>query len=171
METFIETWDLISDYLKKQTSEISYNLWLSKIKPIHLNFSNGFVTLKVPTAFHKDIILKSYETLLTEAFHNVLGSAFSIEIVTEDQSEQEAPHNQTIKNDNYEFTFDTFIVGSSNKFAHAAALAVSTKPAILYNPLFIYGNSGLGKTHLLYAIRREIEIKQPPAVPFPDIVD
>ncbi len=161
METFIETWDLISDYLKKQTSEISYNLWLSKIKPIHLNFSNGFVTLKVPTAFHKDIILKSYETLLTEAFHNVLGSAFSIEIVTEDQSEQEAPHNQTIKNDNYEFTFDTFIVGSSNKFAHAAALAVSTKPAILYNPLFIYGNSGLGKTHLLYAIRREIEINNP----------
>ena len=61
------------------------------------------------------------------------------------------------KSDNYEFTFDTFIVGPSNKFAHAACMAVASRPATLYNPLFIYGNSGLGKTHLLYAITNQIK--------------
>lgn len=65
--------------------------------------------------------------------------------------------NDTLpKSDNYEFTFDTFIVGPSNKFAHAACMAVASRPATLYNPLFIYGNSGLGKTHLLYAITNQI---------------
>ena len=67
------------------------------------------------------------------------------------KKEEEIPESE-----NYEFTFDTFIVGPSNKFAHAASMAVASKPASLYNPLFIYGNSGLGKTHLLYAIRNEI---------------
>ena len=106
--------------------------------------------------------MKSYQNNLKEAFNNVLGSEFQIDILTEDQMElQEESKEETKKSDDYEFTFETFIVGPSNKFAHAAAMAVATKPAVLYNPLFIYGNSGLGKTHLLYAICNEIEKNNP----------
>ncbi len=102
--------------------------------------------------------MKSYQNNLKEAFNNVLGSEFQIDILTEDQMElQEETKEETKKSDDYEFTFETFIVGPSNKFAHAAAMAVATKPAVLYNPLCIYGNFGLGKTHLLYAICNEIE--------------
>ena len=162
METFIEAWNLICDYLKNQIPEVSYNLWIGKIEPVNLDFSSGSVVLKVPTPFHRDIIMKSYQNNLKEAFNNVLGSEFQIDILTEDQMElQEESKEETKKSDDYEFTFETFIVGPSNKFAHAAAMAVATKPAVLYNPLFIYGNSGLGKTHLLYAICNEIEKNNP----------
>ena len=162
METFIEAWNLICDYLKNQIPEVSYNLWIGKIEPVNLDFSSGSVVLKVSTPFHRDIIMKSYQNNLKEAFNNVLGSEFQIDILTEDQMElQEETKEETKKSDDYEFTFETFIVGPSNKFAHAAAMAVATKPAVLYNPLFIYGNSGLGKTHLLYAICNEIEKNNP----------
>ena len=162
METFIEAWNLICDYLKNQIPEVSYNLWIGKIEPVNLDFSSGSVVLKVPTPFHRDIIMKSYQNNLKEAFNNVLGSEFQIDILTEDQMElQEETKEETKKSDDYEFTFETFIVGPSNKFAHAAAMAVATKPAVLYNPLFIYGNSGLGKTHLLYAICNEIQKNNP----------
>ena len=167
METFIEAWNLICDYLKNQIPEVSYNLWIGKIEPVNLDFSSGSVVLKVPTPFHRDIIMKSYQNNLKEAFNNVLGSEFQIDILTEDQMElQEESKEETKKSDDYEFTFETFIVGPSNKFAHAAAMAVATKPAVLYNPLFIYGNSGLGKTHLLYAICNEIEKNNPNIILF-----
>ena len=85
---------------------------------------------------------------------------------TEEKERPEEKSGQPAEPENkggedYEYTFDTFIVGSSNKFAHAASMAVATKPAVLYNPLFIYGNSGLGKTHLLYAIENEIQKRHP----------
>lgn len=162
METFIEAWNLICEDLKKQIPEVSYNLWISKIQPVNLDIANGCVTLKVSTAFHRDIILKSYETNLKASFQNVLGSEFQIKILTQEQTEEKSILKETPKkSDDYEYTFETFIVGSSNKFANAAAMAVATKPAMLYNPLFIYGNSGLGKTHLLYAICNEIQKNNP----------
>ena len=79
----------------------------------------------------------------------------------EELSDEKEKKHEEKNSDDYEFTFDTFIVGPSNKFAHAASLAVASKPAALYNPLFIYGNSGLGKTHLLYAICNEISKTHP----------
>ncbi len=162
METFVEAWNLICDYLKTKISEIPYNVWISRIKPVTLDFSTGSVVLKVQNKFHKDVIMKSYEKNLQEAFYNVLGSEFKIDILIEDQTEQPNDTKENAKkSDDYEFTFETFIVGSSNKFAHAAAMAVATKPAMVYNPLFIYGNSGLGKTHLLYAIYNEIQKNNP----------
>ena len=87
METFIEAWNLICDYLKNQIPEVSYNLWIGKIEPVNLDFSSGSVVLKVPTPFHRDIIMKSYQNNLKEAFNNVLGSEFQIDILTEDQME------------------------------------------------------------------------------------
>ena len=80
-------------------------------------------------------------------------------VIPEDLGQQKEERFQS--DTDYDYTFDTFIVGPSNKFAHAASIAVATKPASLYNPLFIYGNSGLGKTHLLYAICNEISFRHP----------
>ena len=162
MESFTEAWGLICEYCKKHITEVAYNSWISRIKPVSLDFSKGVATLEVPNEFHKQTLTRCYSDLLTEAFGEIFGSGIEILLCTpEELSEDKEKEPQDTKSDDYEFTFDTFIVGPSNKFAHAASMAVATKPAALYNPLFIYGNSGLGKTHLLYAICNEISTRFP----------
>ena len=162
MESFTEAWGLICEYCKKHITEVAYNSWISRIKPVSLDFSKGVATLEVPNEFHKQTLTRCYSDLLTEAFGEIFGSGIEILLCTpEELSDEKEKAPQDAKSDDYEFTFDTFIVGPSNKFAHAASMAVATKPAALYNPLFIYGNSGLGKTHLLYAICNEISTRFP----------
>ena len=113
--------------------------------------------MEVPNDFHKQTLTRCYSDLLSEAFGEVFGPGIEIQLNTPEELSMDRKKNDTLpKSDNYEFTFDTFIVGPSNKFAHAACMAVASRPATLYNPLFIYGNSGLGKTHLLYAITNQI---------------
>ena len=118
-------------------------------------------------------------SLLNEGFEEIFGTKFNIEFRTPANAPKKskpsaaasittsaatAPLLQSPDSSSYEYTFDTFIVGSSNKFAHAACLAVATNPSHAYNPLFLYGNSGLGKTHLLYAIGNEIKKNDPSKV-------
>ena len=115
-----------------------------------------------PNDFHRQTLNKFYINLLSKAFKEVFGADIKINItIPEDYEEKESEVQSEKENENgdYEYTFDTFIVGSSNNFAHAAAQAVAANPANAYNPLFIYGNSGLGKTHLLNAIGNEIKSK------------
>ena len=162
MESFSEAWNLICDYCKKQITEVAYTTWISRIEPVDLNFAEGTATLMVPNDFHRQTLNRCYTTLLDDAFEQVFGAGIQIKLCTPEELNAEKKSDETPPiNDDYEFTFDTFIVGPSNKFAHAASLAVATKPASLYNPLFIYGNSGLGKTHLLYAICNEISKTHP----------
>lgn len=162
MDSFNEAWDIICDYCKQRITDVAYKTWISKIEPVSLDFAEGKATLMVPGDFHRQTILRGYMQLLNEAFASVFGEGIQIcftvpdEIVAKEQEQSE-----TVLDNDYEFTFDTFIVGSSNKFAHAASNAVATNPGKSYNPLFIYGNSGLGKTHLLYAIKNEI-LKESP---------
>ena len=162
MESFLEAWGLICEYCKKNITQVAYNSWIDRIKPISLDFSKGIATLEVPNEFHKQTLTRCYSDLLTEAFGQVFGPGIELQLCTpEELSGEHDKSNPERKSDDYEFTFDTYIVGPSNKFAHAASMAVATKPAALYNPLFIYGNSGLGKTHLLYAICNEISKTHP----------
>ena len=167
MESFTEAWNLICEYCKTRITEVAYTTWISRIVPVNLDFTQGVAILEVPNEFHLQTINRCYATLLKEAFEQVFGSGIEIRLCTPDQIERpEEKSGQPAEPENkggedYEYTFDTFIVGSSNKFAHAASMAVATKPAVLYNPLFIYGNSGLGKTHLLYAIENEIQKRHP----------
>ncbi len=166
MESFTDAWNLLCDYCKSQDkiTEVAYNTWIGRIEPVTLDFDQKIMVLKVPTKFHQNIIMSSYADLLQEASAAVLGTEFHLRFVTEDQMEKEkekVEQEKKIKRDDYDFTFDTYIVGPSNKFAHAASMAVATNPANLYNPLFIHGNSGLGKTHLLYAICAEISRNNP----------
>ncbi len=157
MENFKEAWVVICDYCKREMTDIAYNTWISKIEPVGLDFDKKEAVLLVPNDFHRQTLERCYKVLLEESFKAVFDSEIKVEfIVPSEETKEEEKENENIDN-GYEYTFDTFIVGNSNKFAHAACLAVAQNPSKAYNPLFLYGNSGLGKTHLLYAIGNEIK--------------
>lgn len=157
MESFTEVWNLVCEYCKNKITEIAFSTWISRIEPVTLDFTDGIAVLRVPNELHRQTVLHYYNAILEEAFRQIFSREIQIRVCVPGELESDAKKEEPAENeDNYEFTFDTYIVGPSNKFAHAASMAVASKPASLYNPLFIYGNSGLGKTHLLYAIRNEI---------------
>ena len=167
MDSFNDAWELICSYCKTKITDVAYNTWISRIKPLNLDFESNTAYLIVPNDFHRQTIKRCYIPLLNEAFEAIFDNKFNIALKTPDEANISTPAPEVISeetNANYEYTFDTFIVGSSNKFAHAACLAVATNPSKAYNPLFLYGNSGLGKTHLLYAIGNEIKKNNPDMV-------
>lgn len=158
MESFTEVWNLVCSYSQKKITEIAYKTWISRIEPVSLDFSEGVAVLRVSNELHRQTILHYYIPILEEAFRQIFSQEIHIRLILPEESEAEdKKEEEKDADDNYEYTFDTYIVGPSNKFAHAASMAVASKPATLYNPLFIYGNSGLGKTHLLYAIKNEVQ--------------
>ncbi|MDO4477257.1 MAG: chromosomal replication initiator protein DnaA [Clostridia bacterium] len=163
MNSFNEAWSIICDFCRSSITDVAYKTWISRIEPIELDFEAGKAVLMVPNEFHRQTLNRCYKKLLINAFDQIFGSGIDICFAIPDEIEKlnkKSDQNLAIDSD-YEFTFDTYIVGSSNKFAHAAALAVAANPAGAYNPLFIYGNSGLGKTHLLYAICNDIKKSNP----------
>lgn len=167
MDSFDDAWEVICSYCKTKITDVAYNTWISRIKPLKLDFESNTAYLVVPNDFHRQTLTRCYIPLLNEAFEAVFDNKFIISFKTPEEVEEytKAPEiKEKIKDTNYEYTFDTFIVGSSNKFAHAACLAVATNPSHAYNPLFLWGNSGLGKTHLLYAIGNEIKKNDPSKV-------
>lgn len=172
METIKEAWSGILDYLHQldDISEVAFNVWLSCIEP--RTIEDGEVVVFVHTNFQRKIVTEHYASRMCEAFEKVLGIPLGIKILSGEDVQQKPmppipdeppePGNEYGKQpSDYEYSFANFIVGSSNKFAHAASQAVASKPAGCYNPLFIYGGSGLGKTHLLYAICNEIRRDTP----------
>lgn len=166
MENFNEGWGIICDYLRqeKKIVEVAYKTWISRIEPVGIDFEKGVITLMVPNEFHRQTLIRGYLSKFEEAYEAVLGTGFETIFLIPEENEKQKEKllgDETSADTGYEFTFDTFIVGSSNKFAHAASLAVAQNPASAYNPLFLYGNSGLGKTHLLCAIGNEIRKSHP----------
>ncbi len=170
MESFMQVFNLVKDTCHESISDVAFNLWISPLEPVKLESDTAYLFIK--SEFQKNIITDKYMPLLLKAFNQVLGFDVKIEIMTEDtenQNNEKAPielddhilTDGTTPSGDYEYTFDTFIVGSSNNFAVAACKAVASKQSGTYNPLFIYGPSGLGKTHLLMAIRHEIHKNTP----------
>lgn len=157
MESHIELWNLVREELKANLSEVIFNVWLNELELISLDGSRVVLSIG---EFKRRIVEQKFLVVLKDAFEKVMG--FSVEVTLIDASGNEAKKEQLrqseleIESKQFENTFKTFVVGSSNKFAHAAATAVAANPGKSYNPLFIYGNSGLGKTHLLNAICHEI---------------
>ena len=156
-----ELWDKTLNIIKAEITEVSFNTWIKSIVPV--KFDNGTLKLGVPNNFTKEILEGRYKDLIMNAFKLITSKKYLIDffIMSEeaiDLDEKKIPKNSVIVNDemtallNPKYTFNTFVIGNSNRFAHAASLAVAESPARAYNPLFIYGGVGLGKTHLMHAI-------------------
>ena len=142
-------------------TETTISTWFSDIEPVALD-ENRFI-LSVPTEFKRDILISRYAEDIKRALYDLFSADLDVVILGEEGKTQfqkpEAPSRFLPGTE--EYTFERFVVGNSNKLAHAAALAVAEHPAENYNPLFIYGESGLGKTHLLYAIAHKIHADHP----------
>lgn len=151
-------WEKSLDLLKDELTEISFNTWIKTISPLSL--TSDTIYLSVPASFNKGILESRYQSLIMNAIKQVTFKEYKINfVVPSEEGDVQNLSSQLAQNDdvaksilNPKYTFDTFVIGNSNRFAHAAALAVAEAPAQAYNPLFIYGGVGLGKTHLMHAI-------------------
>ena len=164
MNSVNDVWNSILDILSKDLTATSINTWFSDCRPVEL--SDTRLVLYTPTDFKRNIITQRYAAPITTALTDLFSCPFDLLVLAEDELDDY--ENTSEKDDSLPevagYTFDKFIVGNSNKFAHAAAIAVADKPGEVYNPLFIYGNSGLGKTHLLLSIGQRIHESEPNAM-------
>ncbi|MGN1403575.1 MAG: chromosomal replication initiator protein DnaA [Ruminococcus sp.] len=178
MNSFDEVFTRVKQYCLEEGDipEVAVKLWIYALVPVRLDGTTALFS--VQSEFQRDVILNNYESLLKEAFLSILGFEVDIRIQVDDETTMPAQNNRkpkdydelarrheelqhSIEVANYEYTFDTFIVGGSNEFAYAACTAVAKEPGKNYNPLFIYGPSGLGKTHLMHAIAHEVHQNHP----------
>lgn len=163
-----DLWQRVLNLLKNELTEISFNTWIKTLEP--LSITSNAVNLGVPAEFNKGILESRYATLIKNAVKQVTSKEYLINflIPSQENNRRNSTHQENINNEeaavsllNPKYTFDTFVIGNSNRFAHAASLAVSESPAKAYNPLFIYGGVGLGKTHLMHAIGHFILYQNP----------
>lgn len=162
-------WDKATKIIQEKVSKQNFDTWIKPIKIVAME--DKCVQLSVPNKFFKDWLMDNYLSMIKNTLHSVVGISVDIDFMLskEKEKKQEAavlPFEQSQNNNgstpavrnkniaylNSNYTFDRFVIGPSNQFAHAASIAVAKQPAKNYNPLFIYGGSGLGKTHLLNAI-------------------
>ncbi len=152
-------WNSFLEKIKGQINDISYETWFLESKLIYLK--DDVAKILVPTLVHKKQLSTIYLDLIQENFAELTDTNFKFEILIEEELENNViidtdeigvPNEKYESNLDPKLSFDTFIIGKTNKFAATSALAVAEQPGNMYNPLFIYGSSGLGKTHLMHAI-------------------
>ncbi len=158
MNSFNDVFKAVKLYCEDKLVTTTYNLFIEPLDIIDL--SSGTAILQIGNEWAKGVIEERFLQLLIEGFEYTLGFTVQVEIQVNAQEEGQEIQKAIIDG-KYDFTFENFIIGSTNKFAHAAAIAVAQMPAAAYNPLFIHGDSGLGKTHLLKAIQAELEKNNP----------
>ena len=171
-----DIWSKVLEILKKELNPVSLTTWFSDTSIYNINDKS--VILLVPMFMHKKVFLTNYYNLITEAFTSVLGEFKELECLdksevtdkVENLTTEVVDNNLVINKEefvefesnlNKSLTFENFVVGDTNKFARTAAFAVAENPGTTYNPLFIYGKSGLGKTHLMHAIGNYINETKP----------
>lgn len=166
--TVDKIWTQTTDQIRTLLNTETYNLWFSSVQPVSLNQSS--ITLEVPNEFSEVWLKDNYLELLQDALTTASGRKLNIKFkVAEGNGAAPAPAKpargkkaaakKASDGDlvfNPRNTFDTFVVGNNNSFAHAAAMAVAQQPGKAYNPLFLYGGTGLGKTHLLHAVGQHV---------------
>ena len=160
MNPAAEIWAKVVELMGNEMTSTSINTWFDDIVPVCLE-DTRFVIYS-PTRFKRDIVASRYAPSIQRALHELFSADFDVVVLTEGELEgYQGQKQSSFLPGTEEYTFERFVVGSSNKFAHAAARAVADNPGQSYNPLFIYGESGLGKTHLLYAIAHTIHDNHP----------
>ena len=157
-------WNKFLSMIKKRVTSLGYETWF---KDTYLFSLGEEAVIVVPTIAHKKHLAESYKDIIEDILNSITGTNFilkfvleneisndkPVEILSTEEEEAGVPYNSYKKAHlNPDYTFENFMVGESNRFAQATALAVAENPGKMYNPLFIYGNSGLGKTHLMHAI-------------------
>ncbi len=170
MRSIQEVWNAVLQIMQNDAgiSRAAFDLWIECITPVAIE-GEAFV-VSVPSVFQRDIIEQQFAQQLTSAVETAIGLPLSLFIRAEDEEQQKAEEDKmddSLRHDlssyykmiNPFYTFKTFVVGPTNNFAYATAQSVADKPAGAYNPLFIWGGSGLGKTHLLHAICNEMHLK------------
>ena len=160
MNSSYDVWKKIMELLEPQLTATTVTTWFDDTVPVDMT-DTTFI-LYTPSDYKREIISRRYVPLLKEALHELFSADFEVQILNDAEMEQrgaDAPAASMVVK--AEYTFENFIVGNSNKFAHAAARSVADHPAQSYNPLFIYGESGLGKTHLLHAIAHTVQKNHP----------
>jgi len=160
-----QLWDKFLELIKEKISSISYETWF---KDTYINkIEDNKISIIVPMQLHKKNLSENYQQLITDTFNEITGTNFDFEFLLEEEVQGNNEKNKPVDNDNSSgvpfnnpeqanlnpnYTFDSYVVGTTNRFAFTAALAVAENPGKAYNPLFLYSSSGLGKTHLMQAI-------------------
>ena len=167
-----QIWEEALKIIEEETSPVSFETWIQPIIPCGIDGNQ--LILQVENAFFKEMLEKRNLPIIRNAVKFVTKNEYEIVITTEEEQKagglgkhnlvkEKKTENELARNLNPKYVFDSFVVGNSNRMAHAASLAVAEAPAQAYNPLFLYGNSGLGKTHLMHSIGHFILDKNPDA--------
>ena len=162
----VKIWNDFINELKNKVSDVTFNTWFINLKLLTINDKD--IVIIVPYSVHKNHIINNYMDIIEEIFLNITGKNLNIVFCLEGEYKENTLDNiekiglddSVIENFvearktnlNPKYTFDNFVVGDSNRFAFSSCLSVAQNPGKLYNPLFLYGKSGLGKTHLMHAI-------------------
>ena len=172
---FEELWNEVLEIVKEDTNQVSFNTWFKPLKIVA--YKNNTIYLETADEFLKNTLKKRHYNFLKNAFNYVLKKdtelIFTVpgENIDKDETKKNATNTTSEESDeinngrklNPKYKFDNFIIGNSNRFAHAASLAVAEAPSTAYNPLFLYGGVGLGKTHLMHAIGHYVLDNNPDA--------
>ena len=172
LDEMTEIWNSVRDSFSSKLPASTINLWFNSIKLEKFDDKTETLVMSTESQFKYEMISKRYLKDISDEFEHQLGFPITVKLELREREQTPVPEDRakTRPDDqygptkppfNFNYTFDNFIVGNSNKFAHAACLAVAEHPATNYNPLFIYGPSGIGKTHLLYAITNRIAKTNP----------
>ena len=160
MNSYNDLFQMALSQMKGNLPETSINAWFGDAEAEAMEGNR--LVLRAASKFKKEIIENNFKSRLEDALSDLLGQHIEVEVIDGEQKAKPVQAGESIGlSPDEEYTFEHFIVGSSNKFAHAAAISVANHPAENYNPLFIYGQSGLGKTHLLHAIGNVIRGTHP----------
>ena len=158
-----ELWDKFLSAMQEKMNPISFNTWFKPLKLQELNTKDNKIIIQVPMGVHKTTLETSWHQVIEETLQELTGNTFELVYVLEDLQTAKEKSDAKVRskkineevfvtNLKKEFTFDNFVTGDTNKFAKTAAIAVAEAPGKIYNPLFMYGKSGVGKTHLMHAI-------------------
>lgn len=150
-------WEAVREDLKKRIPEVAFNCFLKDLKPVDID--NGAFVLSINNEYMRGFIEDNYTPVLCDAIASAMGIPFKPHIILDSDDEKlvlAELHSEGLTFEDF-FTFDNFILGSTNRFALSAARAVAEKEEIVYNPLLLYGPSGVGKTHLMLAIKNRMK--------------